>query len=99
MSHNDNTPSKEPEQKSPWYLNFWILSIITLSLWGMTWLTLWLVFTDDNQPNAQAAEVSSWISAGTFGDMFGCLTCLFTGISVAGIIVTLQQQKQALHDV
>lgn len=97
MSHNDNTPSKEPEQKSPWYLNFWILSIITLSLWGMTWLTLWLVFTDDNQPNAQAAEVPSWISAGTFGDMFGCLTCLFTGISVAGIIVTLQQQKQALH--
>ena len=45
MAHNDNTPSKEQEQKSPWYLNFWILSIITLSLWGMTWLTLWLVFT------------------------------------------------------
>ena len=97
MSQNDNKPDKEPEQKYPWYLNFWILSIITLSLWSMTWLILWLVFTDDNQPNAQAAEVSSWISAGTFGDMFGCLTCLFTGISVAGIIVTLQQQKQALH--
>lgn len=97
MSQNDNKPDKEPERKYPWYLNFWILSIITLSLWSMTWLILWLVFTDDNQPNAQAAEVSSWISAGTFGDMFGCLTCLFTGISVAGIIVTLQQQKQALH--
>lgn len=97
MSQNDNKPDKEPERKYPWYLIFWILSIITLSLWSMTWLILWLVFTDDNQPNAQAAEVSSWISAGTFGDMFGCLTCLFTGISVAGIIVTLQQQKQALH--
>lgn len=97
MAQNDNKPDKEPERKYPWYLNFWILSIITLSLWSMTWLILWLVFTDDNQPNAQAAEVSSWISAGTFGDMFGCLTCLFTGISVAGIIVTLQQQKHAMQ--
>lgn len=97
MAHNDNKPGKESEEKSPWYLNFWFLASVALFLWGAAWLILWLVFTDDNQPNAQAAEVSSWISAGTFGDMFGCLTCLFTGISVAGIIVTLQQQKHAMQ--
>lgn len=35
----------------------------------------------------------SWLStAGSFGDMFGCLTCLFAGFSVAGLIVTLRQQ-------
>lgn len=94
MAHNDNKLGKESEEKSPWYLNFWFLSSVALFLWGAAWLILWLLFGDSNLSNDQA---DSWISAGTFGDMFGCLTCLFTGISVAGIIVTLQQQKQALH--
>lgn len=97
MSQNDNKPDKGSEKKCPWHLNFWFLSSITLSLWGMAWLILWLVFSNGNQLNAQEAESSSWVSPGTFGDMFGCLTYLFTGISVAGIIVTLQQQKQALQ--
>ncbi len=94
MSQNDNKPDKEPERKYPWYLNYWFLSSVALFLWGAAWLILWLLFGDSNLSNDQA---DSWISAGTFGDMFGCLTCLFTGISVAGIIVTLQQQKQAMQ--
>lgn len=94
MAHNDNKLGKESEGKSPWYLNFWFLSSVALFLWGAAWLILWLLFGDSNLSNDQA---DSWISAGTFGDMFGCLTCLFTGISVAGIIVTLQQQKQAMQ--
>lgn len=94
MAHNDNKLGKESEEKSPWYLNFWFLASVALFLWGAAWLILWLLFGDSNLSNDQA---DSWISAGTFGDMFGCLTCLFTGISVAGIIVTLQQQKQAIQ--
>lgn len=94
MSRNDNESNKESNPKSPWYLNFWVLSGIAFAMWGIVFGILWRVFGDSNRSNDQA---DSWISAGTFGDMFGCLTCLFTGISVAGIIVTLQQQKQALH--
>lgn len=94
MSRNDNESNKESNPKSPWYLNFWVLSGIAFAMWCIVFGILWRVFGDSNLSNDQA---DSWISAGTFGDMFGCLTCLFTGISVAGIIVTLQQQKQALH--
>ena len=94
MSRNDNESNKESTPKSPWYLNFWVLSGIAFAMWCIVFGILWRVFGDSNLSNDQA---DSWISAGTFGDMFGCLTCLFTGISVAGIIVTLQQQKQALH--
>lgn len=94
MSRNDNESNKESNPQSPWYLNFWVLSGIAFAMWGIVFGILWCVFGDSNLSNDQA---DSWISAGTFGDMFGCLTCLFTGISVAGIIVTLQQQKQALH--
>lgn len=39
----------------------------------------------------------SWISAGTFGDMFGALTCLFTGLGVAGVLVTLKLQYKTYY--
>lgn len=33
------------------------------------------------------------VSFGTFGDSFGALTSLFTGLAFVGLIITLRQQK------
>jgi hypothetical protein len=35
--------------------------------------------------------------AGTFGDQFGAINALFTGLSFAGIIITLRQQQEELN--
>lgn len=94
----DNKEKDHSNHKLPCLQNFRLLSIIAVSLWGIAWFFLWCVFSSSVTDCANIVKSNtSWISAGTFGDMFGCLTCLFTGISVAGVIVTLQQQKQSLH--
>ena len=39
----------------------------------------------------------NWANAGTFGDLFGGLTCLFSGLAFAGLIVTIRQQSRELR--
>lgn len=39
-----------------------------------------------------------WCNAGTFGDMFGCLTCFFTGLSVVGLVINLYIQGRQLEE-
>lgn len=39
-----------------------------------------------------------WCNAGTFGDMFGCLTCFFTGLSIAGLLINLYIQGRQLEE-
>ena len=39
-----------------------------------------------------------WCNAGTFGDMFGCLTCFFTGLSVVGLLINLYIQGRQLEE-
>ena len=39
-----------------------------------------------------------WCNAGTFGDMFGCLTCFFTGLSVVGLLINLSIQGRQLEE-
>lgn len=38
-----------------------------------------------------------WEQRGIFGDMFGMVTALFTGIAFAGIVVTMYQQRSVLE--
>ena len=66
---------------------FWIWIVIAIigviALWGLSW---WGInkFIDD--PTDQ----------GTFGDMFGAVNALFSGLAFAGLIVTLLYQKEEL---
>lgn len=50
-----------------------------------------------NPPITQAEEAAPtpqrWISPNEFGDMFGCLSCLFSGLAFAGLIVSIKQQR------
>lgn len=39
----------------------------------------------------------SWITPGSFGDMFGAMTCLFTGLGIIGVIATLIVQHKSLE--
>lgn len=39
----------------------------------------------------------SWNNAGTFGDMFGGFNALVSGLALAGLIVTIWQQKKSLE--
>lgn len=38
----------------------------------------------------------NWIEPGTFGDMFGMVTCIFTGLSVIGLLATIHIQHKSL---
>ena len=51
-----------------------------LVLWGVSWL---LLFFDEG-------------ARGTFGDMFGAVNALFSGLAFAGLIVTLWMQREEL---
>lgn len=44
-------------------------------------------------------EASSWITAGTFGDMFGCLNTWFSALGYIGIIYTIFLQRKTLANV
>lgn len=43
------------------------------------------------------ANISSHEERGTFGDMFGAVGALFSGLAFAGVIVTMLQQKEELE--
>lgn len=63
---------------------------IVLIMWLIMWLSLWLIYYDSS------SKESKWGEAGTFGDMFGALSCLFSGFAFAGLIVTIRQQNHDL---
>ena len=61
-----------------------VLAIIgVIAAWGLSW---WLI----NRNIDCATE------RGTFGDMFGAVNALFSGLAFAGLIVTLLYQKEEL---
>lgn len=57
--------------------------LLVLGLWGMSWHFIYNHFDD-------------WSDRGTFGDMFGAVNALFSGLAFAGLIITLIQQKEEL---
>ena len=63
----------------------WIVVAIigVLAAWGLSW---WLISKYIDDPTNQ----------GTFGDMFGAVNALFSGLAFAGLIVTLIYQKEEL---
>ena len=65
----------------------WIWIIIALvgviAMWGLSW---WGINKFIDEPTNQ----------GTFGDMFGAVNALFSGLAFAGLIVTLLYQKEEL---
>lgn len=57
---------------------------VVLTLWLFTWvLTIYIL--------------DSWGDRGTFGDMFGSVNALFSGLAFAGVLIALFMQKNVLE--
>ncbi len=61
-----------------------ITGILVVTLWGMSGITLIALY--GTMPD----------SPGTFGDMFGAINALFSGLAFAGLIYTILQQREEL---
>ena len=63
----------------------WIIIAIVgvIAMWGLSW---WLIHEN----------IDCSTERGTFGDMFGAVNALFSGLAFAGLIVTLLYQKEEL---
>lgn len=74
--------NKEETKSRLW---IWIVVAIigVLVAWGLSW---WLI----------NKNIDCTTERGTFGDMFGAVNALFSGLAFAGLIVTLLYQKEEL---
>lgn len=63
---------------------FVILSIVIILLWVSSFFGIY--YTIDN-----------WADRGTFGDLFGAINSLFSGLALAGIIFTIFLQRKELR--
>ena len=77
----DKTNKEETKSR----LLIWIVVAIigVLAAWGLSW---WLL----------NKNIDCSTERGTFGDMFGAVNALFSGLAFAGLIVTLLYQKEEL---
>lgn len=67
-------------------LDFWWLFAIVIVLWGVTFLLL-----------IPIGSIDSWGDRGTFGDMFGAVNSLFSGLAFVGLIIAIRLQSQELE--
>lgn len=70
-------------------------SVVIILCCAIFWVLMWLSFRTST-PVGNKSEAKTWIEAGTFGDMFGFLTCLFSGLAFSGIIISIRQQNHNL---
>lgn len=82
--NKETTNKVENSEKSPRnYKNYIALSVIgVITVWALTFLLYFIINDSDKR--------------GTFGDMFGAVNALFSGLAFAGLIITLIQQKEEL---
>jgi hypothetical protein len=66
--------------------NLWIISMVSIVVVLGLWL--WAYFSLRNVP---------FIDRGTFGDMFGAVNAVFSGLAFGGIIITIWMQKHELE--
>ncbi len=60
-----------------------LLFIIVIAIWVISGLLTWFYF-------------KNWSNSGSFGDTFGAINSLFSGLALAGIIYTVYLQKNEL---
>ncbi|WP_339234629.1 hypothetical protein MKX40_17945 [Paenibacillus sp. FSL R5-0517] len=61
-----------------------LIVLLIISMWGSTWYFIPLWYPKET------------LEAGTFGDMFGAVNALFSGLAFAGLIYTITVQRQEL---
>ena len=72
----------EEEEGFPWGLL--VIAFVVTGVWALWWWKTWTVFGD-------------WKEAGPFGDTFGGVNALFSGLAFGGIIYTIVLQRRELR--
>lgn len=78
-----NDKHNNEETKSQLWIWIIIAIVGVIALWGLSWILI-------------DKYIDSPTDQGTFGDMFGAVNALFSGLAFAGLIVTLLYQKEEL---
>lgn len=63
---------------------YYILPIVIIGLWVISFLSIYFGF-------------NNWSERGAFGDLFGSINALFSGLAFAGLIVAILLQRQELQ--
>lgn len=82
---------KRTEDKIKLFDKLWPWLIIIL----VAQIVYWYFVVSHFHNSGEASQ--NWANAGTFGDLFGGLTCLFSGSAFAGLIVTIRQQSREIR--
>ena len=83
MCKDKNQPTREPKFTMALWKTLAITGSIVFILWLLSWVLIDLC-------------ISNTTNRGTFGDKFGAINALFSGLAFAGLIVTLLFQKEEL---
>jgi hypothetical protein len=75
----------EYKQKNARWGILFFLFIIVVSLWGLSWYLI-----------TNSRWLLDWNARGTFGDMFGAVNALFSGLAFAGVIYAIYLQTKEL---
>ncbi|WP_121667467.1 hypothetical protein [Mesonia aquimarina] len=65
---------------------------------NFTLIAILLIIISIGYPFGVNYFFSDWTKSGTFGDTYGALNALFSGLALAGVIVTILIQKQELQN-
>lgn len=66
-------------------------------IWGGCVIFIVLIYWGAMYALYDTKQCSPWLKPNEFGDMFGVLSCLFSGLAFAGLIVTIRQQREDLE--
>lgn len=61
----------------------WLVVVSFVAIWLASGFVVWRLFPD-------------WQTRGTFGDMFGAINALFSGLALAGVVIAIMLQRQEL---
>ena len=81
--HTHATVEASPDRVT-WAL-FWKAALLVIVIWAASALCLYL-------------SVEDFSKSGTFGDSFGVLNTLFSGLAFAGIIVSIKMQNDEMRE-
>jgi hypothetical protein len=62
--------------------------LFVIFLWGLCWFLVTYFFSSNSNED--------WAHRGQYGDMFGSVNALFSGLAFAGIIITILLQSEEL---
>lgn len=74
---------KNIQDKWPKYLGY--ASLVVVMVWGLSFVVVY-------------SSISGWTERGQFGDLFGAINALFSGLAFAGLIITIRQQHLDLQN-